>query len=149
MLLTGPVRLEALQYEFPGEATGSDADWLFICVRVKTPQGNWTARDACLETQDVSEIAEWLHALAAGEPADRELEFLEPNLAFEVLSRRPGWVALRIWFELELRPEWAPWDDVPSRDLSCDVEATPEDLREAAMSLRHDLERFPARSWEG
>ena len=35
--------------------------------------------------------------------------FMEPNLRFECLTDEEP-VRIRVWFEGEARPEWAPWD---------------------------------------
>lgn len=49
----------------------------------------------------------------------RDLDFLEPNLSFEVMAGGSGDdVTLRAWFELELRPSWVPADEVPARAVS-------------------------------
>ena len=88
-----------------------------------------------------------MHELGEGRPADGELDFTEPNLAFELVEASSQEVRLRVWFELESRPDWAPKHfagDDP--DLCVDLPVSRTTLAEAAQQLRHQLYEFPPRA---
>ena len=71
---------------------------------------------------------------------------MEPNLSFE-LRRAPGSaVTVRVWFELESRPSWAPAEAAGARDLWVDLDVSRKDLRQAGRDLRDQLEKFPPRA---
>jgi len=143
------LELELLGYQFPTiEDDESDSNWLNIRVSATNDQGSWTATDPSLGTVEVAQLADWLKAIADGDEAARELDFIEPNLAFELAETNES-VRLRAWFELELRPRWSPADEVPARDLCVDLELSRDDLRAAAESLRDELGRFPPRARGG
>ena len=153
VVLTGQndhkLELSLLGYEFPTiDDDEWDSNWLNIRISATNDQGSWAATDASLLTEEVGRLAEWLQAIAENNEADAELDFIEPNLAFELVEAN-GLVRLRAWFELELRPRWAPTDEVPARDLCVDLELARDDLGKAADSLRAQLRRFPPRALEG
>lgn len=95
-------------------------------------------------TWEVARLAEWFCSIAGENPADSDMDFIGPNLHFELL---PGATAqiLRVYFELEARPLWARSTVAGLNNLWADLSVSPEDLKNAAASLRADLERFPAR----
>jgi hypothetical protein len=112
------------------------------------PSGLLEATDPSLGTVEVAQLADWLEAIAEREEPVRDLEFIEPNLAFELAETNDS-LRLRAWFELELRPPWSPADEVPARDLCVELELSRDDLRAAAESLRDQLGRFPPRAVGG
>lgn len=152
-MLTGQnghrLELELLGYQFPTiEDDEWDSNWLNIRVSATNDRGSWSATDPSLATVDVAQLADWLETIAERKEATRDLEFIEPNLAFELAETNES-VRLRAWFELELRPQWAPADEVPARDLCVEIEVSRDDLRGAADSLRDQLRRFPPRALGG
>jgi len=77
--------LTILGYQFPELASEQyDSNWLVIRIHVDHPSGSWEARDPCLLSYEVAELADWLEAVAQGEPARREMSFMEPNLEFRL-----------------------------------------------------------------
>jgi hypothetical protein len=151
MLLAGKngdrLELRVTNYEFPElRDDGSDANWLTIQLSVDIARGSWTATDPSLLTTEVAQLADWLDAIAGGQASESELEFLEPNLSFELLDATTEHVRLRAWFELELRPTWATSNVAEERDLCADLDVARRDLRTAAEALRAQLSRFPPRA---
>lgn len=150
MQLVGPsgsLELTFLGYQFPHLATEEyDSNWLNIRVRVQHPRGRWSAQDACLLTYEAAALAHWLDAVALGREQEAEHGFLEPNLLFQVRTQDPGTRVLRVYFELELRPKWAPYDGAPEEDLFLDFPVEPAQLSAAAGSLRAQLTRYPQRA---
>ena len=143
------LELTLLGYQFPAvKGDWHDANWLNIRIAAANDRGSWNATDASLLTSEVASLADWLDAIAEGRSAASETDFIEPNLSFELIEASDR-VRLRAWFELELRPRWAPWDEVPQRDLCVDLDIARDDVRAAAASLRDHLSRFPMRGSSG
>jgi hypothetical protein len=138
------LELKAVGYQFPHlPHEPYDADWLNINIRVKHLRGSWSSTDPCMLTWEMASLAKWLESIADGEPVDSEESFTEPNLRFELLEDSSK--KLRVYFELECRPSWAPYRCAGMQDLWLDFDVNPEELRNAAASLRSDLQRFPIR----
>jgi hypothetical protein len=133
--------LRILGYQFP--QGGDSANWLNIEIDAAFPAGQWTAVDPALETFEVAKLAGWFETLAAGEPTDDEMYFLEPNLEFKSIHRTNAHTLVRVQVEGELRPSWAPHRMV--KDLSADFALGSDELRAAANSLRQQLHLFPPR----
>lgn len=95
---------------------------------------------------EVNWLADWLEAVAKGEEAAPDVSFLEPNLRFELRERDGDQAHLRVYFELECRPRWAPADGASMEDLWAEVEATPAELMQAADDLRKELKLYPVRA---
>lgn len=140
--------LSIVGYQYPHtKHERYDSDWLEIAVRVTDPRGNWSSTDPILLTWEVSRFADWLEAVAGGRPARVGVAFLEPNLRFELMEQSLSHHTIWVYFEQESRP---PWD--PSRFgftgydvISIELQPTSDDLRQAAMELRAELQRFPTR----
>jgi hypothetical protein len=113
---------------------------------VQHPRGNWSAQDPCLLTYDVAGLADWFEAVAAGHEHDAELGFMEPNLLFRTGTDSHGSRFVRVYFDLELRPDWARSDEAEMEDLFLDFPADPAQLVTAARSLREQLARYPQRT---
>lgn len=145
MLLKGSdgthFELRILGYQFP--QGGDSANWLNIEIDAAFPVGQWKAVDPALETFEVAKLADWFEALAAGEPTDDEMYFLEPNLQFKRIHRTGAHTLVRALVEGELRPSWAPRRKL--KDLSADFALDTDALRAAANSLRQQLRLFPSR----
>ncbi len=148
MLLIGndntEFEMKVVGYQFPHlEHEQYDSDWLSIMIRVKLPQGSWTAIDPSLLTWELVGLTEWLESIVDGKRVESEESFMEPNLRFELIEEEPK--KLRVYFELESRPGWAPYDGAGMNDLWAEFEINAEEIRAAAASLREDLKRFPIR----
>jgi len=134
--------LDLVGYQFPNSYDNEwDANWLQIAIQAAVGGRAWRRVDPSLLTTDVSYLADWLDAVAAGPAEHRVIDFTEPNLAFESLVRTGNEVTVRIRFEQESRPDWAPPDD----DFHADLALSPEQLITAAADLRAQLRRFPPR----
>lgn len=116
--------------------------WALIELKVKMDRGSWEALDECLERREVRWLVRWLRKIARGQ-TPKELGFTEPNLRFECL-RNPQPAVVRVWFEGEVRPSWAPYEHWSMEDLWLDLEVPREQVRQAAEALAHELEAVEA-----
>jgi hypothetical protein len=140
------VELDIAGYQFPDIADEQwDSNWLNITTTATVDHRSWTSRDPSLLTMEVEELARWLEAVADGKEVDRELEFMEPNLAFQLDGISGAEIHLRVWFECESRPVWKPNPVADARDLAATLSVTATELGRAAEDLRGQLERFPTR----
>jgi hypothetical protein len=150
MLLVGSngtrFELEIVGYQFPElEDDPWDANWLMIRIAVVSADGAWTSTDPSLLTSDVEGLALWLDAVSEFRATYQRVQFLEPNLAFELQSESPRGLAVRVLFEQESRPPWAR-PDPPSSAFFVDLALPHEAVREAAEALRLQLVAFPPRA---
>ena len=146
MHLIGPdgqsLEIRIAGYQFPMERREYDANWLVIEGKAVHPSGEWAFRESCLLTYEALGLPDWLDSLAHGKASSQE-EFMEPNLRFSYLAA-PAGARLRVYFELESRPLWAPaelgedplWVEFPISEL---------DLRGAATSWREQVKDYPQR----
>ncbi len=137
------LELSVVGYQDPTEAVDPwESNSLLVALRVVSPKGTWEVVDPCLTTWEAARLAAWLAAVAVGpEGATRSLA--EPNLSVSATptGRR---LRLRICFELENRPPWAPTVR-GGRDLCVALDVSRADVIVAAASLRSDVRRFPRR----
>lgn len=83
---TTRVELTVLGYQYPAITDDEwDSNWLNIQIHAQDERGSWTATDPCLLTTDLTYLAEWFEATASRQSQQR-INFLEPNLAFEIAA---------------------------------------------------------------
>jgi hypothetical protein len=139
--------LGVVGYQFPAiEDDKWDSNWLNITIGVQGAIGSWSSTHPSLLAADVERLADWLEAIAEARPQDALVEFLEPNLAFELHAAAEEDVVIRVWFECESRPPWARADSAYMHDLWIDLDLARRDAAGGARDLRDQLERFPARA---
>ena len=137
------VKLSILGYQFP-EAVNDDYDsnWLRVHGEITHEKGSWEFVDACLLTYEAVDLANWLEELGKNKARKQNLGFIEPNLDFRLNDK----ITLRLYFELESRPNWAPWDGAGLEDLWIDSELDELSFCRAAKSLREELKQYPQRT---
>jgi hypothetical protein len=140
------LELRIVGYEFPdAKIERHSSDWLVVRISVSHPRGTWTTEDPCLLTDEAARLAGWLESVGKAEFVESEIGFTEPNLEFCLITPARG-AALRVYFELELRPEWAYARGAGARDLFVEFPVAELDLSAAVRSLRKQLECFPPRT---
>ena len=133
-------------YQFPDLSEAEDdSNWLVIRVDVVHPRGSWQASDPSLLTYELARLADWLDSVASGNWAKAEIGFTEPNLELQVIDAG-GVRKLRVQFDLELRPAWAPAQEAGAGDVWVEFDIRELDLHAAAVDLRKHLERYPQRA---
>ncbi len=140
--------LSIVDYQFPEETVDPwDSNGLLVAVRVVTPNGTWEVVDPCLTTWEARQLTSWLSAVARGALVRPTSTLAEPNVTAQVSTDPLHPVSrfrLRVCFELENRPPWAP-SVAGGRNLCVDLDVGAADLAAAAADLRDDLARFPQR----
>jgi hypothetical protein len=145
------LELNILGYQFPHNSDDKwDSNWLNIKFSVAHKDGVWTATDPCFLTWEIENLCKWFENIRADYKAAKPTqEFMEPNLTFMLvnIAKDP---ALRIYFELELRPARNPPKTMkkPMEDLWVEFPLKEIDLHEAVNSLRCQLSKYPERAVE-
>lgn len=137
--------LSVYGYQFPSTGDEYDDNWLLVDHTASRGGRAWRSIGAILLTWEVAGLADWFDALAVKGPSELEFSFLEPNLRFACVWVSPNHAILRIFFELESRPNWARDDQIPEEEFWLDVPVRADDLKTAAAALREVLTRFPYR----
>src|SRR5262245_43472807 len=84
-------------YQYPELSTASyDSNWLMIRIDAANSQGTWSATDPCLLTYEVTRLADWLDAIAAGTVTKAACGFIEPCLLFRLNEDAASQQELRI-----------------------------------------------------
>jgi hypothetical protein len=150
MLLRGrdgsELELDLVGYQFPdNHADPWDSNSLLVAVRVVSKLGAWEAVDPCLTTWEATHLARWLGAVAAGDAIAIHSAYNEPNVRAAVTGVSPDRARLRTCFELESRPPWLPGPAAGRDTLCVDLDLPRRALRDAAVDLARQLQRFPQR----
>jgi len=139
--------LTIIGYQYPALATAAyDSNWLTIRIDASNRHGTWSATDPCLLTYEISRLADWLDAIAAGRATKAVCGFIEPCLRFRLDEDAAGQQELRIYPELELRPPWAASKYAGQEDLWLTFPLSAIDLPTATSLLRRQLEQYPQRA---
>ena len=132
-----------------------DPNWLQLSGRVTLPGGkSWAFREPCLDIWEARELGDWLRGVAAGtEPPFRGIRepgggwfSPSPNLSFRLEERTVGRVRIRVEFTGEVTPPWFGGGPVRApNSYLVDLDASAEEMAQAAESWVHDLAEFPER----
>jgi hypothetical protein len=138
-------QLEVMGYQFPAILNDPyDSNWLVIRIEVEHPKGHWEAQAPCLLTSELAKLADWLEAIDREEYPKPVMQFIEPNLSFHIIEPDRDSRRLRIYFELEMRPEWSQEWGI-QKDLWVEFRIADLALSTAIQSLREQLAQFPPR----
>ena len=138
------VELKITNYQFPKITNCEyDSNWLLIYLNVKSDCGNWQTVDPSLLVGDVKEIIEWFEKISQNETPKYEcLDFIEPNLAFELIKSGMDLKTVRIKFDLESRPLSA--DDEKDYFVDCIMDTA--QLQKVIEGLKKELQPYPRRA---
>ena len=148
MLLAGQdgtrFEMAPIAYQFPLAEDGYDLNWLIIRAKVATTAGHWGGTDPCLLTWELQGLCEWLQAQASdAEGAERDLEFLEPELKFGLVDRVENDVVLRITTRHSLLGLWGTRP--PEDERSVSLRVSKDEVSRAAAELALEAKAFPQR----
>jgi hypothetical protein len=136
------VEINIINYQFPDEIDDRyDKNWLNIYLKVKSNFGNWRTIDPSLTTWEVKELIDWFITLSKDmEPEYFKLNFIEPNLSFELLDNSNKSVKMfRINFNLESRPQSA----INDKEYFVDCLADNQELNRIVTELKIELNKYP------
>ena len=135
--------MRIIGYQFPDMTDCEyDSNWLIIEIDVIHPEGRWRARDPSMLTTEVATLSRWLRNHDHSSKKPRSCGFIEPNLEFRFSDDRE---ALRVYFDLESRPDWIIDKAHFDGDVFVDFPIAELDLKTAADDLDCQLRKFPIR----
>lgn len=136
------VELKILGYEFPTDFNNRwDANWLRIYLNVKSKVGHWQTVDPSLLTEEIKRLIGWFSDVSNDNEVNSEMNFIEPNVSFQLLDKSKDKNIVQIKFDFESRPRSA--DD--EKDYVIVFNFSNYELSEIANELTLELERFPYR----
>jgi hypothetical protein len=141
------VTLAPAGYQFAGvSAERHDDNWLNVAVTASVGGASWGGTDPCLLTWELRGLCTWMrsHAEGGGTAAD-DLDFLEPELTFQVLERGADPIPLRITMRYALSGGDAGDRDAASSERIVDLRVSRADLAAAAVQLGQEAGAFPER----
>jgi hypothetical protein len=142
------LELELVGYEFPDIIDSKyDSNWLRVKITAVSKDGSWTATDSSLLTWEVARLISWFEQLSRDAAPGQRIDFIEPCLSMELVQAN-GEPAIRIFFELALRPAWNPARVAGMEDVWLDFPLRQLDLGDARRSLEGQLARYPRRALE-
>ncbi|AFL98848.1 MULTISPECIES: hypothetical protein [Desulfitobacterium] len=139
--------LRIVGYEFPDmdNDLGFDSNWLIVEVHCKHGEKTWVKRDPSLLTWEVGILIKWLRDILYKQPGSEVLEFIEPNLLFQVLRGEDEEIqTLQVTLGHETCPDWVRTRRKPAY-FSMDFPINPEDIETLCKSLESDLLVYPRR----
>lgn len=136
--------LAPTRYEFPDlVGVEYDSDWLIVSGEARFGDEAWRWAEPVLLVIEAHELADWLDGVERTSTGVR-LDFLEPNLAFEVLDSDEDTIRLQVFLTHESAPP-SRLDDERFVSNPCSLRLARGSLARAARDLRASLQRFPSR----
>jgi hypothetical protein len=134
MRLHGP----NVRFELRVSPPGSEG-WCRAEITVDTPKGHWSARDNCLRADEVSQLAAWLESTQRPPGDEAQIQFLEPELAFEYTGADLSTIRVYLAWNLRPRSQWGS----ESEEFAVDFPVTEKVRHQAAASLRKQVGQRP------
>lgn len=132
--------LEVISYQFTDlKNAGLDSNWLIVAGNVKTQRGTWSFRDPCLTAHDLRALRDWFYGMRAEQKG--ELDFIEPNLKFEVRDH-----SLYISFARESAPPWATEDEKLGDGVALQFPLDQVSVSACGDALKLMINKFPVRT---
>ncbi|WP_165682001.1 WapI family immunity protein [Metapseudomonas otitidis] len=98
-------RLKVLGYEFEGDSSQYDSEWLVIEISVDGVKGSWQSSGPFLRTVELKDFLGWLKNVRSHNE-NAELHFLEGELSFGFVP--PS--SLRVYLDFYFHPKCASYD---------------------------------------
>ena len=139
--------IERYQFADDTKLSCDDLEWLFISIKASLSGRTWESTDPSLMYREAKRLAEWFHQVAIDHCKDTKIQFVEPNISFELVHRHADQSTIRVYFELEARPPWRrsygcgnDWEQV-----YVELVVDNSDLFQASESILADLASLPPR----
>jgi hypothetical protein len=144
--------LTVIRYQFPNSSRNDwDANWLIIRTRAAITGHEWSSDDPSMLTWEVEDLANWLESLSNNREVNPLLDFVEPNLSFQLVDRSSETTRLQVCLQLESRLPWKSWSGPgespqgPILDCSS-LDWSSNELFAWSTNLKEQLRKFPRRA---
>ncbi|MFF2880030.1 WapI family immunity protein [Bacillus toyonensis] len=134
----GALHLEVVRYQFKDAKEECDRNWLI--VKAKLSEGNkvFETMDPFLQTFDLQHMKKWFQSLP--NPTYTELDFIEPNIAFELMGKNEGEFQIVVRLSQELTPSWCK-----EEEYEFSISITHEDREKIIRFIEEQQRNFPKR----
>ncbi|HFJ9286511.1 PadR family transcriptional regulator [Bacillus toyonensis] len=132
------LHLEVVRYQFKDAKEECDRNWLI--VKAKLSEGNkvFETMDPFLQTFDLQHMKKWFQLLP--NPTYTELDFIEPNIAFELMGKNEGEFQIVVRLSQELTPSWCK-----EEEYGFSISITHEDREKIIRFIEEQQRNFPKR----
>lgn len=124
-------------------------DWLNIKSRVAARGITWQWTFPCLYADEAGYLADWLASIAGGNDAGGRIDFIEPNIAVELVDACGDEATLRFWFAHESCPPGESDDVRFGAGFPVDITLRLDALLVVAGAWREEIAPFPPRTPKG
>lgn len=84
------------QFSDPEEVSELDSRWLRQHFKVSFQEKNWQWISSSLFLEEVAQLITWLRAVASTQSAVSSIDFLEPDIRFELVAAEAGQITVNI-----------------------------------------------------
>ncbi|KFN02364.1 PadR family transcriptional regulator [Bacillus clarus] len=132
------LHLGVVKYQLENANNTCDRNWLMVKVKLSEENSVFETIDPCLETFELQYIIKWFQSLP--NPKYNELDFTEPNLAFEFMEEKEGTFHIVICLSHEIKSSWCKEDE-----YSFVISMTQDERENIIRSLEEQQRNFPKR----
>ncbi|KEK22905.1 WapI family immunity protein [Bacillus gaemokensis] len=130
------LHLEIVKYQFENAEDKYDRNWLMVKLKFSEEKRVFETMDPCLETHELQYMIKWFQLLP--KPTYNELDFTEPNLAFEFMGEKENEFHIVVHLSHESKPSWCQEDE-----YSFSISMTKEERENIIHSLVEQQTKFP------
>ncbi|QWG34028.1 PadR family transcriptional regulator [Bacillus mycoides] len=132
------LHLEAVKYQYKDAKDECDRNWLMVKAKLLEESKVFETMDPFLQTSDLQYMIKWFEALP--NPTYTELDFTEPNLAFEFMGEKEGEIHIVIRLSQELNPPWCK-----EEEYEFSISITQDDRENILRAIEEQQKKFPKR----
>ncbi|PEQ41070.1 PadR family transcriptional regulator [Bacillus cereus] len=132
------LHLEVVNYQYKDAIDECDRNWLRVKAKLSEENKVFETMDPFLQTYDLQYMIKWFEFLP--NPTYNELDFIEPNLAFEFMGEKEGKFHIAIRLSLELKPAWCK-----EEEYEFSIGITQDDRENIIRSIEEQQRKFPKR----
>ncbi|MFJ8353547.1 WapI family immunity protein [Bacillus paramycoides] len=132
------LHLEVVKYQFKDAKDECDRNWLIVKARLSEENKVFETRDPFLQTTDLQYMIKWFQSLP--NPTNNELDFIEPNVAFEFIGEKEGEFHIVIRLSQELNPSWCK-----EEEYEFSIGISQGDRENIVCSIEEQQRKFPKR----
>ncbi|CAM3971762.1 WapI family immunity protein [Bacillus paramycoides] len=132
------LHLEVMKYQYKDAKDECDRNWLIVKARLSEENKVFETMDPFLQTTDLQYMIKWFQSLP--NPTYNELDFIEPNVAFEFIGEKEGEFHIVIRLSQELNPSWCK-----EEEYEFSIGITQEDIDNITRSIEEQQRKFPKR----
>ncbi|SCM95339.1 Uncharacterized protein BWINRASL_02747 [Bacillus mycoides] len=132
------LHLEVVNYQYKDAKDECDRNWLIVKAKLSEEDKVFKTMDPFLQTYDLQYMIKWFESLP--NPTYNELDFIEPNVAFEFMGENEGELHIVIRLSQELNPSWCK-----EEEYEFSIGITQNDRENIIRSIEEQQKKFPKR----